>query len=65
MIAYFTAKRPPIPEEVGHPTKGETIINQVNIIGRLGADVDLRLKTTSQKAVARMSVGVNDRYGVN
>jgi len=40
-------------------------MNQVNIIGRLGADVDLRYTTTSQKAVAKMSVAVNDRYGEN
>jgi single-stranded DNA-binding protein len=40
-------------------------MNQVNIIGRLGADVDLRYTTTSQKTVARMSVVVNDRYGEN
>gem|GEM_PF-5212919 len=26
-----------------------------------GADVDLRYTTTSQKAVARMSIAVNDR----
>lgn len=60
MIAYFT-KRPPIPEEVRRPSKGETSMNQVNIIGRPGADVDLRYTTTSQKAVARMSIAVNDR----
>jgi len=40
-------------------------MNQVNIIGRLGADVDLRYTTTTQRAVARMSVAVNDRYGEN
>jgi len=38
-------------------------MNQVNIVGRLGADADLRYRTTSQKAVARMSIAVNDRYG--
>jgi len=46
-------------------TKGETIMNQVNIIGRLGVDVELRYTTTNQKPVAKMSVAVNDRYGEN
>lgn len=39
-------------------------MNQVNIIGRLGADVELRY-TPSGKAVSRMSVAVNERYGQN
>lgn len=56
---------PPIPDQVSPPTAGETSMNQVNIIGRLGADVDLRYTTTTQRAVARMSVAINDRYGDN
>jgi single-strand DNA-binding protein len=39
-------------------------MNQVSIIGRLGQDPELRY-TPSGKAVARMSVAVNDRYGEN
>ena len=39
-------------------------MNQVSIIGRLGADVELRY-TQSGKAVSRMSVAVNERYGDN
>ncbi|MBN1850692.1 MAG: single-stranded DNA-binding protein [Deltaproteobacteria bacterium] len=39
-------------------------MNQVNIIGRLGGDVELRY-TPSSKAVSRMSVAVNERYGQN
>ena len=39
-------------------------MNQVNIIGRLGGDVELR-HTPSGKAVSRMSVAVNERYGEN
>jgi single-strand DNA-binding protein len=39
-------------------------MNQVNIIGRLGADVELRY-TPSGKAVSRMSVAVNERYAQN
>jgi hypothetical protein len=34
-------------------------------IGRLGTDVDLRYTITSQKAVAKMPVAVNDQYGMN
>jgi len=37
-------------------------MNQVNITGRLGGDVELRYTPTS-KAVARMSVAVNEKYG--
>ena len=39
-------------------------MNQVNIIGRLGADPELKY-TPGGKAVSRMSVAVNDRYGEN
>jgi single-strand DNA-binding protein len=39
-------------------------MNQVNITGRLGADVELRY-TPNGKAVSRMSVAVNERYGQN
>ncbi len=39
-------------------------MNQVNIIGRLGGEIELR-HTTSGKAVSRMSVAVNERYGQN
>jgi single-strand DNA-binding protein len=39
-------------------------MNQVSIIGRLGADVELRY-TPSGKAVSRMSLAVNDRFGEN
>ncbi|RLG92509.1 hypothetical protein DRO37_09240 [Candidatus Bathyarchaeota archaeon] len=39
-------------------------MNQVNIIGRLGQDPELRYTPTG-KAVARLSVAVNDRYGEN
>ncbi|RLA96355.1 MAG: single-stranded DNA-binding protein, partial [Deltaproteobacteria bacterium] len=39
-------------------------MNQVSIIGRLGQDPELRY-TPSGKAVARMSVAVNERYGEN
>ena len=39
-------------------------MNQVNIIGRLGGDVELRF-TPSNKAVSRMSVAVNEKYGQN
>lgn len=39
-------------------------MNQVNITGRLGADVELRY-TPNNKAVSRMSVAVNERYGQN
>jgi single-strand DNA-binding protein len=39
-------------------------MNQVNIIGRLGADVELKY-TPNGKAVSRMSVAVNERYGQN
>ena len=39
-------------------------MNQVSIIGRLGADVELRYTPTG-RAVARMSIAVNDRYGEN
>lgn len=39
-------------------------MNEVNIIGRLGQDPELRY-TQSGKAVVRMSIAVNDRYGQN
>ena len=39
-------------------------MNQVNIIGRLGADPELKY-TPSEKAVVRLSVAVNERYGEN
>ncbi|MBW1928861.1 MAG: single-stranded DNA-binding protein [Deltaproteobacteria bacterium] len=39
-------------------------MNQVSIIGRLGQDPELRY-TPSGKAVSRMSVAVNERYGEN
>ena len=39
-------------------------MNQVNIIGRLGADPELKY-TPSGKAVSRMSVAVNDGFGEN
>ena len=39
-------------------------MNQVSIIGRLGADPELKY-TPNGKAVVRMSVAVNDRYGQN
>jgi len=37
----------------------------VNIIGRLCADVGPRYTTTTHRAMARMPVAVNDRYGEN
>jgi single-strand DNA-binding protein len=39
-------------------------MNQVNIIGRLGSDVELRYTPTG-KAVSRLSVAVNERYNQN
>ena len=39
-------------------------MNQSNIIGRLGADPELKY-TPNGKAVARMSVAVNDGFGEN
>jgi single-strand DNA-binding protein len=39
-------------------------MNLVSIIGRLGADVELRYTPTG-KAVSRLSVAVNERYNQN
>ena len=37
-------------------------MNQVNLIGNLTRDVELRY-TTDQKAIARFSIAVDDGYG--